>query len=316
MDYEALQLLTVVLASLGGVVTVFALLEPFFNKDKVSARLKNVALKREELQRQQQQRISEAEKKTLKQKKSSRVNFMSKILDYLRLENQNTSQEIRKKLLQAGIRSQSAVITFMFIRIAAPIGLVLFFMIIIQLSFFPKLLILMFLAVLGFYVPGILITNNIQKRQQELKRAFPDAIDLLLICVEAGLSAEAAFVRVADDLMETAPALAEEIALTSAELSFLPERKVAYENLYKRTGLDAAKSLSTALIQSEKYGTPLAVALRVVSQESRDNRMALAEKKAGSLPAKLTVPMIIFFLPVLFVVILGPAIITVVNQFL
>ncbi|MGD9637491.1 MAG: type II secretion system F family protein [Alphaproteobacteria bacterium] len=314
MNNEILNILTVVLALLGGLVTLLALVEPLFNKDKVSARLKSVALKREELQKQQIERL--AEQKTLRQKKSSQVSFMSNILDYLKLQNQNTTREIKEKLVQAGIRNQSAVITFMFIRIALPFSLVFFLMIILKISFFPKLLLLMLAGAIGFYIPGTLISNNIQKRQQELKRAFPDALDLLLICVEAGLSAEASFVRVSNDLIETSPALAEEIALTSAELSFLPERRTAYENLFKRTGLQAARSLATALVQSEKYGTPLATALRVVSQESRESRMSFAEKKAGSLPAKLTVPMILFFLPVLFIIILGPAIITAINQFL
>lgn len=313
MDSGLLNTLTIILTSLGGLVTVLALIEPFIHRDRVSARLKNVALKREELQKQQMERL--AEQKTLRQKKSSQISFMSKVLDYLRLQNQNTTIKIREKLIQAGIRNQSAIITFMFIRVALPFALVLFLVIILKMALLPKLLILMLTGAVGFYLPSIVVSNNIQKRQQELKRAFPDALDLLLICVEAGLSAEASFVRVADELMVTSPVLAEEIALTSAELSFLPERKTAYENLFKRTGLQAARSLTTALIQSEKYGTPLATALRVVSQESRDTRMSAAEKKAGSLPAKLTVPMIVFFLPVLFIVIIGPAVVTIVSQF-
>jgi tight adherence protein C len=152
-----------------------------------------------------------------------------------------------------------------------------------------------------------MLTNTITKRQQALSRSFPDALDLMVICVEAGVSIEAAFQRVTEEMVESTPVIAEEIALTSAELAFLGDRRQAYENLAERTGLPAIKSLCTALLQSERYGTPVSVALRVLAQENREARMAAAEKKAAALPAKLTVPMIIFFLPVLFMVIIGPA---------
>ena len=158
-------------------------------------------------------------------------------------------------------------------------------------------------------MPKVLLTNRIQKRQLKITRAYPDALDLMVICVEAGLSIEAAFNRVAEEFDETAPELAEEMGLTTAELAFLPDRRAALENLAIRTGIPAVKSLVTALIQSEKYGTPVAVSLRVQANEQRDERMSKAEKKAGALPAQLTVPMIAFFLPVVFVIILGPAII-------
>jgi tight adherence protein C len=138
-------------------------------------------------------------------------------------------------------------------------------------------------------------------------RAFPDALDLLLICVESGMSIEAAFRKVGDEIGSQSVPLAEEFALTTAELSYLSERRQAYENLDKRTNLDGVKSVCVTLQQSERYGTPLASSLRVMAQENRDMRMAEAEKKAAGLPPKLTVPMILFFLPVLFIVILGPA---------
>ena len=140
--------------------------------------------------------------------------------------------------------------------------------------------------------------------------AFPDALDLLLICVEAGMSIESAFNKVAGEIGAASIALAEELGLTTAELSYLQERRKAYENLALRTGHEGVKAVTTALIQAERYGTPLGVALRVMAQENRDMRLAAAEKKAAALPAQLTVPMILFFLPVLFVVIMGPAAIT------
>jgi len=155
-------------------------------------------------------------------------------------------------------------------------------------------------------VPYLFLKNRIAKRQISIKRAFPDALDLLLICVESGMSVEAAFKKVSVEIGSQSIALAEELTLTTAELSYLQERKQAYENLAKRTDLEGVKSVCMALQQAERYGTPLAQTLRVMSQENRDMRMNEAEKKAAALPPKLTVPMILFFLPVLFVVILGP----------
>jgi tight adherence protein C len=161
-------------------------------------------------------------------------------------------------------------------------------------------------AWLGMQAPMIFLKNAITKRQLSIRRAFPDALDLLLICVESGMSIETAFRKVSVEIGSQSVALAEEFTLTTAELSYLPDRKVAYENLAKRTGLEGVKSVCLALMQSERYGTPLGQSLRVMAQENRDMRMNEAEKKAAALPPKLTVPMILFFLPVLFVVILGP----------
>ena len=152
------------------------------------------------------------------------------------------------------------------------------------------------------------------KRKQSIQLAWPDALDLMLICVESGMSIEAAIRKVADEIGTQSVALAEELILTNAELSYLPERKQAYENLNARTGLESVKSVTQALIQAERYGTPVAHALRVLASESRDMRMNEAEKKAAALPPKLTVPMILFFLPVLFAIILGPAGIQVSQQ--
>src|SRR2546428_8582905 len=157
------------------------------------------------------------------------------------------------------------------------------------------------------YLPILFVKNQISKRQLSIKRAFPDALDLLLICVESGMSIEAAFRKVAQEVGTASIPLAEELTLTTAELSYLQDRRQAYENLAKRTDLDGVKAVCVSLQQAERYGTPLGQTLRVMAQENRDMRMMEAEKKAAALPPKLTVPMILFFLPVLFVVILGPA---------
>lgn len=159
----------------------------------------------------------------------------------------------------------------------------------------------------GMQAPFLFLKNRIAKRQLSIRRAFPDALDLMLICVESGMSIEAAFKKVSDEIGSQSIPLAEELTLTTAELSYLPDRKQAYENLAKRTDLEGVKSVCMALQQAERYGTPLAQTLRVMAQENRDMRMAEAEKMAAALPPKLTVPMILFFLPVLFVIILGPA---------
>src|SRR6201988_3060343 len=159
----------------------------------------------------------------------------------------------------------------------------------------------------GLQLPSLMLKNQITRRQLQIRRAFPDALDLLLICVESGMSVEAAFRKVSQEIGSQSIPLAEELTLTTAELSYLPDRRQAYENLAKRTDLEGVKAVCVSLQQAERYGTPLGQTLRVMAQENRDMRMSEAEKKAGALPPKLPVPMILFFLPVLFIVILGPA---------
>jgi tight adherence protein C len=166
----------------------------------------------------------------------------------------------------------------------------------------------------GMHLPMLFVKNQIARRQLSIKRAFPDALDLLLICIESGMSVEAGLKKVASEVATQSIPLAEELTLTMAELSYLPDRRQAYENLANRTNLDGVKSVSMALQQAERYGTSMAQALRVMAKEQRDMRMSEAEKKAAALPPKLTVPMIVFFLPVLFIVILGPAAIKLIQQ--
>jgi len=218
----------------------------------------------------------------------------------------------RDKLTMAGYRGQAPYVTFLFARAVAPIvlflGTMLYVFVITHMNkpLSLKLGICIVAAYLGLQAPMLFLKNAISKRQLSIKRAFPDALDLLLICVESGMSVEVAFRKVAAEIVSQSVALSEEFALTTAELSYLQDRKIAYENLAKRTGLDGVKSVCLALQQSERYGTPLGQSLRVMAQENRDMRMNEAEKKAAALPPKLTVPMILFFLPCLFIVILGP----------
>jgi tight adherence protein C len=212
----------------------------------------------------------------------------------------------------AGYRGHAPYVTFLFFRLVTPIimfaAAVLYVFVISHLekSFPVKIGMCVAAAYLGLQAPMLFLRNRISKRQLSIKRAFPDALDLLLICIEAGMSIETAFRKVSVEIVGQSVALSEEFTLTTAELSYLQDRKVAYENLAKRTGLEGVKSVCLALQQSERYGTPLGQSLRVMAQENRDMRMNEAEKKAAALPPKLTVPMILFFLPVLFIVILGP----------
>jgi tight adherence protein C len=223
------------------------------------------------------------------------------------------------KLRMAGLRGQAPLVVFLFTRVTLPLvffGLSLLYTTIIaniDQTLTIKILISLAFAGLGFYAPNFYISNVVSKRQTSIRRAWPDALDLLLICVESGMSAEASFRKVSEEIGAQSVPLAEELTLTTAELSYLQERRQAYENLASRTGLETVKSVMTSLIQAERYGTPLGSSLRVLAQENRDQRMTAAEKKAAALPPKLTVPMIVFFLPVLMAVILGPAAITVMH---
>ncbi|MHC2783770.1 tight adherence protein C [Bradyrhizobium liaoningense] len=238
--------------------------------------------------------------------------LVSKVVEDFNLTKWLAQEAARDKLIMAGYRGQAPYITFLFARMVAPIALfigsALYVFVIARMeqALPVKIGICIGAAYLGLQAPMLFLRNAIAKRQLSIKRAFPDALDLLLICIESGMSVEMAFRKVATEIVGQSIALSEEFTLTTAELSYLQDRKVAYENLARRTGLEGVKSVCLALQQAERYGTPLGHSLRVMAQENRDMRMNEAEKKAAALPPKLTVPMILFFLPVLFVVILGP----------
>jgi tight adherence protein C len=300
--------------------TVFTLL-PAFGGNPMKARMKAVALERDELRAKQRARLAAESDRRRRGLREEQSLGMKSIVERLDLKRAFADENTVNKLRMAGFRGQNPLTKFLFFRLAMPfVGLFGGIFYIFVLGAMPEqpLLIKIFVCVLaaygGFYAPTIYVSNRAQKRKESIQKAWPDALDLMLICVESGISIEAAFRRVADEIGAQSVELAEELVLTNAELSFLQERRQAYENLATRTGLDAVKSVSQALIQAERYGTPVAHALRVLAQESRDMRMNAAEKKAAALPPKLTVPMILFFLPVLFAVILGPAGIQVSQQ--
>jgi tight adherence protein C len=290
---------------------------PLLSPDTLGRRMKSVALEREKIRQRERERLArEKDKISLRQ---SPKQYMQKWVERLNLTKWLAQEEARERLVQAGYRGQAPYIAFLFFRMITPIVLfviaVFYVFVVLDLDQPPtvKVGIALVAAYAGMQVPYVFLKNRIAKRQLSIKRAFPDALDLLLICCESGMSVEAAFKKVSEEIGSQSIPLAEELTLTTAELSYLPDRKLAYDNLAKRTDIDGVKSVCIALQQAERYGTPLGQTLRVMSQESRDQRMNEAEKKAAALPPKLTVPMILFFLPVLFIVILGPAAIRVMG---
>jgi len=303
------RFLTMLFAAIAASATAYVLITPMLVSDGLARRMKAVASERERLRQRERERMNRNEKVTLRQ---SPKQFVGKIVDDLNLGKWVAQEEAKEKLIMAGYRGHAPYITFLFFRMVTPLALLtataLYIFVILKLdqSTLVKAGICILAAWIGMQAPMLFLKNAISKRQLSIKRAFPDALDLLLICVESGMSIEAAFRKVSYEIGSQSVALAEELTLTTAELSYLQDRKMAYENLQKRTGLDGVKSVCMALMQSERYGTPLGQTLRVMAQENRDMRMNEAEKKAASLPPKLTVPMIVFFLPILFVVILGP----------
>jgi tight adherence protein C len=294
---------------------------PLLERDTLNKRLKSVAQRREELRARHKEQLGQRRGASLRAEPIGSTKLIKLFSDRFNLARLVASEGTQEKLAQAGLRGPTPLMVFNFFRFVMPFALfafgLLYFYVIgnFHWSAMMKLAAAVATALVGYYLPDVFIANAITRRRQSIMAAFPDALDLLLICVEAGMSVEAGFQKVAAEIGHASAELAEEFALTTAELSYLPDRRQAFENLAKRCGHDGVKAVATALNQAERYGTPLGQALRVCAQENRDMRMVEAEKKAASLPAKLTVPMIVFFLPVLFVVIIGPAVMRIMRMF-
>jgi len=310
------RLMMMLFAAIAAAATVLTLAMPLLATDTLDKRMKSVALERERIRQRERERLAKGEKISLRQ---SPKQYMQHIVDRFNLSKWLGQEEARLKLVQAGYRGQAPYVTYLFFRLVTPTVLLLaslfYLFVVLELDqpALVKVAIAIFAAYFGMHVPYLFLKNKIQNRQLQIRRAFPDALDLLLICVESGMSIEASFKKVSEEIGSQSIALAEELTLTTAELSYLQDRRQAYENLARRTDIDGVKSVCVALQQAERYGTPMAQTLRVMAQENRDMRMSEAEKKAAALPPKLTVPMILFFLPVLFIVILGPAAIRVME---
>lgn len=290
------------------VATLYTIFSPMLEGDKLKKRMDSVASARDAMRTNRLEQLNK--KAGLRQESKG---FIKDMVDKLSLEKLLEASDLKDKLAQAGMRGQKPVYTFYIFRLALPIvGLLLGLIFFVGLNIsewemLQRIAMTVGLTLFGYYIPAIFVKNAASKRLASIVPVFPDALDLLLICVESGMSVELAFGRVADELAENSVELAEEFSLTTAELSFLTSRRMAYENLARRNNHVGIRAVSTALIQAERYGTPLGDTLRTMANENRQMRVMAAEKKAAALPAKLTVPMILFFLPVLFIVILTPA---------
>jgi len=302
-----------VITAVTGIVvffTIVTMVSPAFQRSGLESRLKSVANRREELRRRSREAMAGKQSASLRKTDET---VYKRVVDRLQLSKLLEDPNLPDKLAQAGFRGPSAVSRFYFFRLVAPFVLMAaaaFYVFVIHglhLALMQRIAACVAAFVGGYYAPNVYISNVASKRRDSIVAVFPDALDLLLICVESGMSIEAAIMKVGQEVGGSSIELAEELSLLSAELSYLPERRLAYDGLAKRTNHPGIKAVVTAMIQAERYGTPLGNALRVMAKENRELRLAAAEKKAAALPPKLTVPMIVFFLPVLFVVILGPA---------
>nr|WP_295890174.1 type II secretion system F family protein [uncultured Devosia sp.] len=294
---------------------VFTFGSSFIVKSEMRDRIKRVALEREKMRAEEMARLrggTVTEGRGIRRNAETKT-YMKNVVERFDLKKAFQDDATVDKLAMAGYRGQGHLTTFLFTRFVTP--LVIFALVAVYVVFLspgerPLYLNLVYAigaGLVGAYLPNLMLRNTTSKRQASIKRAWPDCLDLLLLCVEAGMSMEHAFKRVAKEIGAQSVELAEELTLTTAELAFLEDRGRAYDNLGRRTGLDGVKSVMTALIQADRYGTSVGQALRVMAEEGREGRMMDAEKKAASLPPKLTVPLILFFLPVLFIVILAPA---------
>ncbi|PEQ14638.1 pilus assembly protein TadC [Novosphingobium sp. PC22D] len=308
-----------ILVGVAALAVMLAIYAAITVKDPMAKRVKALNQRREQLKAG----ISTgARKRASLVRKNEATDKMGEWLSALKVLQDSQIKQIEQKLAQAGIRKKEWAVAVVFGRLVLPIILGVTALIVIYgINFFPdwgsmKKFGAFALALgMGYKLPDIFITNLISKRTDAIRKGLPDALDLLVICAEAGLTVDAAFERVAKELGRAYPELGDEFSLTSIELSFLTERRLAFENLAWRVDLDSVKGVVTTMIQTERYGTPLASALRVLSAEFRNERMMRAEEKAARLPAIMTVPLILFILPVLFIVILGPAACSIADAF-
>lgn len=304
----------VMLAASLAFASVWAVWIGLLERDPISERARMIKQRRDELRGS----IGTAKKAGRGRRES--LDYMTRVVKALELLQSSQARKLAEKLWRAGMRSRDAQIVFLFFKLAMPVVsavaafLALYVLGIGSLPQAARLALVAVAAAIGFLLPDLYVSNLATRRQQALQKALPDGLDLLVICAEAGLSLDAALERVADEIGGSARELADELALTAVELGFLPERRQALHNLTRRTDLASIRGVVNTLLQTEKYGTPLAQALRVLSREFRDQRMLKAEEKAARLPATLTVPMIVFILPCLFIVLIGPALLSVYDN--
>lgn len=312
------QFLMAALAAISAAAMVFTFGASFFDRSDMKTRIKRVALEREQLRSAELARLRGASEARRDGRGSAEPKaVVSSIVEKFSLKKAFVDEKTQHKLIMAGFRAPGHLTTFVFFRFVTPIGLFFagaFYLAVLtpgDRPLFLNILYALMIGILGSYLPVVMLVNATKKRQYSIQRAWPDCLDLMLLCVESGMSIEHTIKRVGAEIGVQSTELAEEMALTTAELSFLPERTQAYENLSSRTGLDGVQAVMTALVQSENYGTSVGQALRVMAEEGREMRLMEAEKKAAALPPKMTVPLIVFVLPVLFIVIISPAVLKV-----
>lgn len=301
-----------ILAGLAAFAILMAIYAAVTIKDPMAKRVKSLNERRDELKAGIV--TSGSKKRTSLVRKTDTTDKVKSSLGKMNVLEQSQIKDVQQKLAHAGYRNKELAVIIIGLRAVLPIVLgALGFVMIYVVEYFPdwgpmtRLGAVAMMLFLGYKGPELYLSNKAQKRTTEIRKGLPDALDLLVICAEAGLTVDAAFNRVEKELGRAYPELGDEFALTAIELSFLNERKMAFDNLAYRVDLEAVKGVVTTMVQTERYGTPLASALRVLSAEFRNERMMRAEEKAARLPAIMTVPLILFILPVLFIVILGPA---------
>ena len=304
--------LLIVMSSLSVLVSIVAVWFAFLHRDTGAQRARMIADRRREM------RATMMGPRRRESNQSS-MTFMRQVVEKLKLLRSTQANKLAMKLMRAGWRSKDAIIRFFFAKFALPflfggIALIMLYGLnAYSLTPLWKAGWALGITLIGAYLPDLLVHNAAQKRRDLIRKALPDALDLMVICAEAGLSLDATLIRVAEEMQKTAPELSDEFSLTGLELGFLPDRRTAMQNLAKRTDLTVLRGMVGTLLQAERYGTPLAQSLRVLSAESREERAMKAEEKAARLPALLTVPMIVFILPPLFVVLIGPAILRTID---
>ena len=308
-----------VLAAVAAFAVIFAVYTALTVKDPMAKRVKALNERREELKAGI---VTQAKKRQNLARRTDTTDKMKDTLQGMKVLQESQVKSIQQKLAQAGYRNKELAVLVIFARMVLPIALGFIGIVVLYWAelfpdwgSFKRFMAFAALVIAGYKGPELYLKNKANKRTNAIRKGLPDALDLLVICAEAGLTVDAAFNRVARELGRAYPELGDEFALTAIELSFLTERRQAFENLAYRVDLDAVRGVVTTMIQTERYGTPLASALRVLSAEFRNERMMRAEEKAARLPAIMTVPLILFFLPVLFIVILGPASCSIADAF-
>lgn len=307
----------VMLAAVAAFVSVIAFWQALRVRDPVSRRARSIVAREEELRASLLTPRRRADPRAAIHSQA----LMTKVLARLKLLQGNKTREVRDKLAQGGLRTREVLVAFLFFKLTLPLafGAIALFALevlgLYKLSGTGRMIAALCAVLSGFYGPELWLKNLIAKRRKALEKQLPDALDLLVICVEAGLSLDAALKRTAEELGRGAPEFSDELMLTSVELGFLPDRAAALRNLARRTGMKTVSAVVSALLQTEKFGTPLAQSLRVLAAEFRNQRLLRAEEKAARLPAILTVPMVVFILPTLFIVLIGPAVIKVIDGF-